>query len=139
MSYTLCCEFHAVILLDVFSFIIVCTKNTYPKGLQSNCKRTYSCAILAKRKMCGKKFSQAMSAGCNRQITKWLQKQLVKNFCKLSCNNCNRKCFTPYTIPSAYVILFQNIFCISSIFIQIQANLLQSGSNGLNARMRIGQ
>ena len=69
-------------------FLLVCTKDTYPKGLKWNCKKTFSCAILAKRKSCGKRYMKAMNRGCNNQISKWLQKQLVKNFCKKACKNC---------------------------------------------------
>ena len=83
---------------SISSFIIVCVKNGYPKGLKSNCKRSYSCVLLAKRKMCGKKYSKAMSRGCNAQITQWSQNQLVRNFCKLSCNKCTRKYYVVHTM-----------------------------------------
>ena len=79
----------------LFPFKIECVKNGYPKGLKSNCIRAYSCAVLARRNMCGKKYSKSMSRGCNNQITKWSQNQLVRNFCKLSCKKCIRK-YYPY-------------------------------------------
>ena len=74
-----------------FFVSIVCVKDSYPKGLKDNCKKTYSCAILAKKGMCKKRYSQAMWSGCNNQISKWFQKQPVKNFCKKSCKNCISK------------------------------------------------
>ena len=67
---------------------IVCVKDTYPKGLKSNCKKTYPCAKLARRNMCRKRYNQIMSRGCKNQISSWFQKQLVRNFCKKSCKNC---------------------------------------------------
>ena len=95
----------------LFSFKIECVKNGYPKGLKSNCIRAYSCAVLARRNMCGKKYSKSMSRGCNNQITKWSQNQLVRNFCKLSCKKCIRK-YYPYnfinTIPN-YSWLWKSI------------------------------
>ena len=96
---------------SISSFIIVCVKNGYPKGLKSNCKRSYSCVLLAKRKMCGKKYSKAMSRGCNAQITQWSQNQLVRNFCKLSCNKCTRKYYVVHTMLNILwtVIIFMGV------------------------------
>ena len=87
-----------------------CSK--YPKGLKSNCIRAYSCAFLARGKMCGKKYNKAMSRGCNNQITKWSQNQLVRNFCKLSCKKCIRKYYPYnfiYTIPSTFLFMVVKI------------------------------
>ena len=95
-------------MFSISLFIIVCVKNGYPKGLKSNCKRSYSCVLLAKRKMCGKKYSKAMSRGCNAQITPWFQNQLVRNFCKLSCNKCTRKYYTQCSILRNQIALFSS-------------------------------
>ena len=72
-------------------------KDAYPKGLKWNCKRAYSCATLAKRNNCGKKYVQAMSRSCTNQIPKWFQNQVVNKFCKNSCMNCVRKYIAIYT------------------------------------------
>ena len=72
-------------------FQLVCAKDAYPKGLKWNCKKSYSCQNLARRRMCLKKYSQAMNTGCNRQITNWAKTQVVRLFCKKSCGHCTRK------------------------------------------------
>ena len=72
-------------------------KDAYPKGLKWNCKRAYSCAALAKRNKCGKKYVQAMSRSCSNQIPKWFQNQVVNKFCKKSCMNCIRKYIAIHT------------------------------------------
>ena len=71
---------------------LVCAKDTYPRGLKLNCKKTFSCAILGRRGFCGKRYKQAMNRGCNNQIPKWLQSQFVWKFCKKSCKRCVGKC-----------------------------------------------
>ena len=80
-------------------------KDAYPKGLKWNCKRAYSCATLAKRNKCGKKYVQAMSRSCSNQIPKWFQNQVVNKFCKKSCANCMRKCIAIYTFEFCIEIL----------------------------------
>ena len=93
-----------IIMIFMLSYIlimlistIVCVKDTYPKGLKWNCKKTYPCAKLARRNMCRKKYNQIMNRGSKNQISSWLQQQPVRNFCKKSCKNCVREYFT---VPS---------------------------------------
>ena len=81
-------------------------KDAYPKGLKWNCKRAYSCATLAKRNKCGKKYVQAMSRSCSNQIPKWFQNQVVNKFCKKSCTNCMRKYIAIYTFE-LYIEIIQ--------------------------------
>ena len=94
-------NFCIIIIIFILSYIlimlistIVCVKDTYPKGLKSNCKKTYPCAKLARRNMCRKRYNQIMNLGCKNQISGWLQKQPVRNFCKKSCKNCLGEYFT---------------------------------------------
>ena len=98
-------NFYIIIIIFILSYIlimlistIVCVKDTYPKGLKSNCKKTYPCAKLARRNMCRKKYNQIMNRGCKNQISSWLQQQPVRNFCKKSCKNCVREYFTVSSI-----------------------------------------
>ena len=69
-------------------FKIVCAKDTYPKGLKWNCRKSYSCTSLARSNMCKKKNIQVMSRGCSNQISQWNRNQVVRIYCKKSCANC---------------------------------------------------
>ena len=45
------------------------------------------------------RYHQSMNKGCKNQISKWLQNQQVKNFCKKSCGNCIRKFLNQWILP----------------------------------------
>ena len=73
-----------------YIFLIGCVKDVFPKGLRRDCRKKYPCAKLARKGLCRRKYSQAMSIGCKNQITKYWQNRMVEKSCKKSCNNCKR-------------------------------------------------
>ena len=63
-----------------------CGVDKYPKNYK--CKSTHTCAKLAVRKGCNKRFSQVIPKWCNNKLAAKDKKAVVKNYCKRACKNC---------------------------------------------------
>merc|ERR1712001_77127 len=63
-----------------------CGVDKYPKNYK--CKSTHTCAKLAVRKGCNKKFSQVIPKWCNNKLAAKDKKAVVKHYCKRACKNC---------------------------------------------------
>ena len=63
-----------------------CGVDKYPKNYK--CKSTHTCAKLAVRKGCNKRFSQVIPKWCNNKLAAKDKRAVVKNYCKRACKNC---------------------------------------------------
>jgi hypothetical protein len=63
-----------------------CGVDKYPKNYK--CRSTHTCAKLAVRKGCNKKFAQVVPRWCNLKLAVKDRRAVVKNYCKRSCKNC---------------------------------------------------
>jgi len=58
----------------------------YPPNLA--CKSTFSCPVLARKRACNKRFSQALPKWCSAKLNIRYRNQLIKNYCRKSCKVC---------------------------------------------------
>ena len=94
------CNFISYICMD-----IACGVDRYPKNMP--CRNSYSCPKLANRKGCNKKFTQVLPVWCWQKLSNRDRRQLVKNYCKRSCQNCLGKwliCLSDYT--HLYIMIY---------------------------------
>ena len=72
--------------LFIFTLAKPCGVDKYPKNYK--CKSGNTCAKLAARKGCNKRFSKVLPRWCNNKLAAKDRRAVVKNYCKRSCRNC---------------------------------------------------
>ena len=66
-------------------FIDIGCPDNYPRKMSTSCKRTYSCAKLARQNKCQKSFGSVLSSDCKKKISKSDLRKRVSQYCLKSC------------------------------------------------------
>lgn len=75
------CTLHCIL----FTFYTAC--DSYPKKMA--CVKKFSCKWLAKHRKCKAIWKRVIPNWCASKLSDWAQKEKVRNFCRMSCQNCN--------------------------------------------------
>ena len=86
---------------DTFVILSGCT-DRYPKNYK--CGKNYTCAKLAAKKQCSKRWKQVMPKFCKNKVSKAEQNKVIKTYCKKSCGlTC---CKLAFNVSVVQILIF---------------------------------